>query len=135
LAYRPASQGGASIRPSSRGRCRSRSSKCDAFETRSDGDLIWGVVFDIPPSEKKGLDKAEGLGKGYNERTVDLITRSGDAMTAFTYCADKTAIAGGLFPYSWYKELVLKGATEHGLPPDYIARSIETVIATEGPVA
>jgi hypothetical protein len=40
------------------------SSKCDAFETGSERDAVWGVVFDILPSEKQALDKAEGLGNG-----------------------------------------------------------------------
>jgi hypothetical protein len=112
-----------------------KSSKCNAFETGSNRDRIWGVVFDIHPSEKRKLDQAEGLGNGYNEETVDLISRSGDHLTAFTYYADKTAIAEGLPPYSWYKELVLNGASEHGLPPDYIASSIEAVAATKDPDA
>jgi hypothetical protein len=112
-----------------------QSSKCNAFETGSNSDLIWGVVFDIQPSEKKKLDEAEGLGSGYNEKTVDLISRSGVHMTAITYYAEKKAIAEGMPPYGWYKELVLNGATEHGLPPDYIASTIEAVAATKDPNA
>jgi cation transport regulator ChaC len=109
------------------------SSKCNAFQTGSDSDVIWGVVFNIPPSEKQTLDRAEGLGKGYNEKIVDVITPSGDHVTAITYYADKTAIAEGLSPYSWYKELVLNGAMEHGLPPEYIASLIEAVTTIKDP--
>lgn len=84
-------------------RSRDQSAKCNAFETGSVSDVIWGVVFNIPPSEKRRLDRAEGLGNGYNEKTIDVITRSGGHVTAITYYADKTAIAEGLSPYSWYK--------------------------------
>jgi hypothetical protein len=116
-------------------RSKDGSSKCDAFETGSDNHVVWGVVFNIPSSEKKALDKAEGLGAGYNEKTVDLITRSGDHINAITYYADKTAIAEGLSPYSWYKDLVLRGAVEHDLPPHYIASFIDAVTATIDPDA
>lgn len=110
-----------------------QSSKCNAFETGSDSDAIWGVVFNIPPSEKRRLDRAEGLGNGYNEKTIDVITPSGDHVAAITYYADKIAIAEGLPPYSWYKELVLNVAKEHGLSSGYIASSIEAVTAIKDP--
>jgi cation transport regulator ChaC len=106
------------------------SSKCDAFETGSDDDVVWGVVFDILQSEKTKLDRAEGLGKGYIEKEVDLITTSGERITAVTYYADRMAIVESLSPYTWYKEIVLRGAREHGLPPQYIASSIDAVTAT-----
>jgi cation transport regulator ChaC len=109
------------------------SSKCDAFETGSDGDLVWGVVFDVPSSEKTRLDRAEGLGNGYDEKTVNVTTRSGDRLDAITYYAETSAIRDSMSPYTWYKDLVLNGAKEHELPADYIASSIETVAALEDP--
>ena len=92
------------------------SSKCNAFYTGGETDIIWGTVFNISVVEKRSLDKAEGLGHGYNEKTVDLITTSGEHLKAITYYAERTAIAEGLAPYTWYKDLVLNGAAEHGLP-------------------
>jgi hypothetical protein len=106
------------------------SSKCDAFETGSDHDVLWGVVFDIPQSEKLALDRAEGLGHGYNQKEVSLITPSDEYISAITYYADRSAIVEGLSPYTWYKEFVLRGARKHGLPPGYISSSIDSVSAT-----
>lgn len=60
------------------------SSKCDAFHTRVDIDIIWGAVFNISAAEKKALDKAGGLGNGYNEKTVDLITSAGERLSERT---------------------------------------------------
>jgi hypothetical protein len=37
-----------------------------------------------------------------------------------TYIADHDAIDDRLKPYSWYKDFVMKGAQEHGLPLEYI---------------
>jgi gamma-glutamylcyclotransferase len=58
------------------------------------------VVFNISIAEKRSLDKAEGLGHGYNEKTVDLITTTGEHLKAVTYYAERTAIAEGLAPYN-----------------------------------
>jgi hypothetical protein len=112
-----------------------KSSKCDAFYTGADTDFVWGVVFNISATEKTALDTAEGLGGGYNEKTVDLITATGEHLRAITYYADKSAIVKDLSPYTWYKDLVLNGASEHGLPADYIALSIKPVTATKDPDA
>ena len=46
-----------------------------------------------------------------------------------------TAIDEALKPYSWYKDHVLAGSQEHGLPPDYVAEFIEAVEAVEDPDA
>ena len=37
------------------------------------------------------------------------------------YLADPDAIDEALVPYSWYHELVIRGAEQHDLPNDYIA--------------
>lgn len=116
-------------------RSNDKSSKCNAYETGSDTDIIWGTVFNISAAEKKALDKAEGLGSGYNEKTMDLITPTGEYLKAITYYAADTAIVEGLSPYTWYKDLVLNGAAEHGLPANYVASSIEAVTATKDPDA
>jgi hypothetical protein len=46
------------------------------------------------------------------------------------YVADQTAIDDRLAPYTWYKDFVLHGAREHGLPAAYIA-GIEAVEARQ----
>jgi gamma-glutamylcyclotransferase (GGCT)/AIG2-like uncharacterized protein YtfP len=112
-----------------------KSSKCNALYTGVDTDIIWGVVFNISAEDKKTLDKVEGLGSGYNEKMVDLITPTRENLKAITYYADKATIVEGLSPYTWYKDLVLNGAAEHGLPADYITLSIEAVTAIQDPDA
>ena len=41
------------------------SGKCDAFETKSPEDIVYGVLFEISENEKQDLDSKEGLGDGY----------------------------------------------------------------------
>jgi cation transport regulator ChaC len=68
------------------------------------------------------LDTAEGLGKGYEHRWVQVRLENSEAISALTYVG--TDLADDLQPYDWYMKYVLEGAREHGLPPDYI-RALE----------
>jgi len=96
------------------------SSKCDAYETGMDDHQIIGVIFEVSESEKPELDKKEGLHNGYEEKLVNLVTQSGEHVEAITYYAtnfDKTKK-----PYDWYKQHVINGAEEFGLPEEYIEK-------------
>src|SRR4051812_8017072 len=53
------------------------SGKCDIEPTPHPTDWVYGVVFEISCGEKAALDTAEGLGKGYREERVTVITSSG----------------------------------------------------------
>ena len=103
------------------------SAKCDAVYTDDLNDVVHGVVFEMALSEKPTLDKIEGLGNGYAEKDVIVLSESGEAFEAVTYYA--TSIDASLEPCDWYVEHVLRGAREHGLPPDYINRieAIESI--------
>jgi hypothetical protein len=94
------------------------SAKCDAFETRSDEHAVHGVIYDIARSHKATLDHIEGLGAGYEEKSVELIVASGEIMVAYTYYA--TFLDRTLKPYNWYKHHVLTGALEYDLPGTYV---------------
>lgn len=94
------------------------SSKCDAYETNNPEHSVIGVVFEIADIEKSELDRKEGLGYGYKEKNVTLITESGETIVAITYYA--TNIDPELKPYHWYKHHVLTGARENGLPKSYV---------------
>ncbi|GAB4337471.1 MAG: hypothetical protein Kow0089_08730 [Desulfobulbaceae bacterium] len=102
---------------------RDGSAKCDAFFTGREEDVVHGVLYRINPEEKPRLDRAEGLGKGYLTKKVRLAEGS-TFHTGFLYYA--TLIDPGLKPFHWYREHVLFGAREHGLPEASI-RTIEAV--------
>jgi gamma-glutamylcyclotransferase (GGCT)/AIG2-like uncharacterized protein YtfP len=107
------------------------SAKCNALWTHSPKDEVLGVIFDYCDSEKPGLDRAEGLGEGYDETEVNVLTDRGE-IRAHIYVAAQTHIDETLAPYEWYKELVLAGTREHGLPPEYVA-GIERVRGVDDP--
>ena len=94
------------------------SSKCDAVYVGNDKQFIYGAVYELTVSQLRILDMYEGLGAGYEQKTVDIITPDLGILNAITYYA--TDIDNSLQPYIWYKEHVIRGANEHNLPSDYI---------------
>ena len=96
---------------------RDGSGKCDAEETGNETDRVYGVIFEIKCAHKPALDRAEGRGKGYKLKTVEVITKQRTVL-AQTYIATRKERA--LRPYHWYKALVVAGAVEHDLPNCYV---------------
>lgn len=95
------------------------SSKCDIEYTGNAEDIVYGVVYDIDESLKPILDEIEGLGYGYDIKTVSLKIND-KTLDAFTYYA--TNIDHFLKPYKWYKQHVLTGAIENEMPEYYIQK-------------
>lgn len=102
------------------------SGKCDAEKTGEKTDRVYGVIFEIDFTEKTALDEAEGLGKGYAEECVEVVTPAGKVPLK-PYIATKKE--SGLRPYHWYKVIIVVGAVEHGLPRDYVEwlRAFESI--------
>jgi gamma-glutamylcyclotransferase len=94
------------------------SGKCDIEETGIATDQAHGVLFSIEESEREALNKAEGLGNGYDAQTVEVHCPDGSRTKAATYVA--TAVEHAARPYDWYKAFVVAGAVEHNLPLAYI---------------
>ena len=105
------------------------SGKCDIVQSIDTKSTVYGVLYDIPSAEKIALDKAEGLNKGYSEKTIIVRTHD-EKHEAVAYYA--TSIEPSLRPYSWYKALVVSGAEEHNLPVRYINSIIAIESTTDG---
>ena len=92
------------------------------IEPHPEGQLF-GVVFDLDERERPKLDKAEGLGYGYDRDDSFLVEMDGsESLRAFTYIADAAHTDAALRPYDWYLNLVLAGAQQNSLPDDYISK-------------
>lgn len=104
---------------------RDGSGKANVFQRADPEAHVWGVLFEIDEREKPDLDRIEGLGRGYDETRLPVTTASGATRHAWLYRAHPSAIAPDLLPFRWYRDLVLTGAREHGLPDGYIRRHIE----------
>lgn len=106
------------------------SAKCDAFATGNPQDLVHGVVYELAAQDKPGLDRVEGLGHGYMEKTVRVQRADGTAIEVFTYIA--TLVDPERRPFDWYLRHVLAGARENGLP-DMYQRMIEAIACDPDP--
>ena len=104
---------------------RDGSGKCDV-ELAYPCDVVWGVLFAVSWAEKPALDAAEGLGIGYFEKEVRIVTDDGECR-ALTYHANPDRTDSTLRPRDWYKDYVVRGAREHGLPSHYV-RALEQVV-------
>lgn len=100
------------------------SGKCDIAGAAAQ-DVVYGVLYEIDEAHKPRLDRVEGLGWGYGQKDVDVwLLGRGEMITALTYYALR--IDATYLPYDWYRDHVLIGAREHGLPEHYV-RMIENV--------
>lgn len=89
--------------------------------TACDKSIVWGVIFDISEDQKPLLDKAEGLGKGYDMFQLGAISDTGGKIQCQCYIAkDPKFLDNNLRPLDWYGEFCLSGAKEHRLPQEWI---------------
>ncbi len=95
------------------------SGKCDIIANELDDSSVWGVLFEIAPTEKDQLDKFEGCGHGYEDIIIS-VEFEGQDIKALTYKA--TRKNSYFKPFDWYKGLVLAGAKENLLPEDYVKK-------------
>jgi gamma-glutamylcyclotransferase (GGCT)/AIG2-like uncharacterized protein YtfP len=107
------------------------SGECNAAFTNDSDDIVYGIIYDIDEKEKVKLDKAYGIGEGCNEDKVVINTKAGE-VEALMYETDPDFIDDSLQPFNWYKDFVLKGATENDLPPEYI-KEIEKIESRADP--
>lgn len=81
--------------------------------------VVRGVLYAIDKEEFQELKKCE---KGYDEEPILVTKNDGLQIEARTFVARKISVlVKDVKPYSWYKDLILCGAREHGLLSDYIA--------------
>lgn len=97
------------------------SGKCTIWKNESSEHQVFGVLYLMNEAEKTQLDVEEGVGSGYDRKTVEIMTAEG-RMTAHTYIASKSHHDAALAPYQWYLDYVLMGAYEHRLPEYYISK-------------
>jgi gamma-glutamylcyclotransferase (GGCT)/AIG2-like uncharacterized protein YtfP len=109
-------------------RGRDGSAKADAFAVAAGeaAAVVHGVLYRITAGCRDGLDRVEGVGRGYRAVEIEVKTASGAGREALTYLAEPPHIEPGLLPFDWYRDLVLAGALENRLAAAYVRR-IEAV--------
>ncbi len=100
------------------------SAKCDI---RPDGAGIYVAVYQME-SGKQELDAIERVGSGYSCETLD-VPGFGEC---FAYIASRSHIDMSLFPYDWYKEMVLLGCEAQCFPGAYIS-NVRSIVSIPDP--
>jgi gamma-glutamylcyclotransferase len=85
------------------------------------GGLTRGVIYDVPEDGMLALDIVESVPQGlYARETFLVLGENGEFHGADLYRVVRPE--GPFTPARSYVELMLKGAEEHGLDPEYVER-------------
>lgn len=87
------------------------------------GELVQGVVYEIPEAEILALDELEDVPLGLYRRDSFLVLGEDGAWHAAALYRVVTP-TGPYAPAASYVEMMVTGAMEHGLPADYVARLV-----------
>jgi len=78
---------------------------------------VWGVVWQLDKKDIANLDRQEF---GYDPITFTVETDAGQKLECRSYVVSGTPAILDKRPSQVYKNVIIKGATEHRLPPEYI---------------
>lgn len=88
------------------------------------GDEVWGALWVIAPEDSRHLDEQEGVFRdppAYRRISVEVSTPAGDVVRCRSYQV-VTPHEAGFLPSPAYKDTIVTGARELGLPESYLAR-------------
>lgn len=105
------------------------SGKCNVVATHESEARVHGVLFELDADRLDRLHAAEG--PAYDFVELDVGHARGP-MTAAIYRGRADWLDDRLVPFDWYRDFVVAGATEHGLPDGWI-RTLAAVPATTDP--
>jgi len=91
----------------------------------SPGSEVWGVLWQVTEEHAEALDRYEGVAHGqYRRQSVRIEAANGETVEAFAYVICDPGEDGPTTDA--YQAILLEGAREHGLPPDWV-KAIEDV--------
>lgn len=84
------------------------------------GAIVHGVAYRCSPRSMAQLDLFEGVAENcYRRESVQVATQANDILECIVYIGEAFSAEDSV-PSSSYLNLILTGAKEHQLPPDYI---------------
>lgn len=101
------------------GRSKTWDDKAVANIVSSDGEKVWGGLFEVSGNDLAELDRCEGFPKSYGKKIVQVIDIEGNVYDAWVYFRIGE-IEGE--PSEKYRNVVLEGANNCNLPDDYIKK-------------
>ena len=108
------------------------SGKCTLLASEDDSAVAYGVLYELADADADRLDRVEGVHTGgYSRCSVRLRLLDGRTTDAETYVAGDRYIDPARVPFDWYRDLVVAGAVEHGLPQAYIEELAHVPVASD----
>lgn len=101
------------------------SGKCNVRRTGVPQDVVHGVLYAVDAHRLDRLHAAEGPPYAFVE--LEIGTRDGPVHAA-TYRGRPEYLDDALVPFDWYRDFVIRGAREHGLPAAHVA-ALEAVVS------
>lgn len=92
-----------------------RDGSAKANIVRRHGAVVHGVLYKLNSNDLEILDQIEA---GYQRKTLKVISSASTSARAEAYVG--TRLTTNPLPFGWYKDLILSGAREHGLPESYL---------------
>ena len=112
------------------------SGKCTLVATGKVAAVAYGVLYELSDSDGAKLNRVEGVHTGgYTRCSVQLRLLDGRTTSAMTYVATDRYVDAACVPFDWYRDLVVAGAMEHGLPDLYINELTLIPVAPDPDVA
>ena len=97
------------------------SGKCTLIVRTGESVMAYGVLYEVDDADCARLDRVEGVhAEGYVRHSLQLRLADNRTVKAMTYVAGARYVDASRVPFDWYRDLVVVGATEHGLPASYI---------------
>ena len=107
------------------------SGKCNILHTGDHSDIVHGALYELDADRLDRLHAAEG--PPYTFLELEIGTPDGPICAA-TYRGRSEYLDDELVPFEWYRDFVVHGGHEHGLPADYLA-ALESVPCQPDPNA
>lgn len=83
----------------------------------AEAEIVWGVLYEFPPSAWRALDRIE---RDYAREAHWVLDRRDERINAHVYRWHCEPSVPDLTPHDWYRNHLLEGAREHELPQDVI---------------
>ena len=97
------------------------SGKCTLVAMAGETEGAHGVLYDVSDADCARLDRVEGVHTGgYVRCSVELRLADDRTVAAMTYVAGARYVDASRVAFDWYRDLVVAGAIEHGLPASYV---------------
>jgi cation transport regulator ChaC len=82
------------------------------------GDEVWGVLWEVTTEDEDSLDHYEGVVANVYAKATITVEHDGEPVQAMLYLAANRRLKA---PSAHYMKALVRGATKHGLPEEYIA--------------